>query len=148
MNVRALVVLSGLALAACSQAADEPAPAREPAAAADPHAAFTDLPVDDVAGMVVAKKCVPVDANSADTRAKMGVLPGAVLLSRSDSYDPSELPNDKAAKLVFYCGGKACTAAPTAAKLAVQAGYTDVNVMRAGIKGWVAAGKQVDKPTS
>ncbi|MBI4951651.1 MAG: rhodanese-like domain-containing protein [Myxococcales bacterium] len=146
MQARTLVVFSILALAACdggTKPADQP-----PTQASDAHAAFPDLSVDEVASLVGAKKCTPVDANSKDTRGKHGVVPGAVLLSDSGKYDASELPADKSTKLVFYCGGKACTAAPKAAEVAVKAGYTDVNVMRAGIKGWVDAGQQTDKPAT
>jgi rhodanese-related sulfurtransferase len=147
MKIHALTLLSCLALVGlvgCSK--DAPGNAAE---AADPHAAFTDLSVDDVSRMVADKKCVAVDANSSDTRQKQGVVPGAVLLSSYDKYDVAkELPAAKDTKLVFYCGGKACTAAPNAATLAKNAGYSDVNVMRAGISGLVAAGKPVDKPAS
>lgn len=43
------------------------------------------------------------DANVETTRAKFGVIPGAVLLNSDDNYDLSVLPADKSAKLVFYC---------------------------------------------
>ncbi len=112
---------------------------------ADPHGAFNDLSVDEMQKLVDAKKCVPVDANGDKTRSKYGIVPGAVLLSGAD-FKTSELPEDKKSKLVFYCGGKACAAAPEAAKLAQDAGYKDVNVMRVGIRGWVDAGKKVEKP--
>ena len=59
-----------------------------------------------------------------------------------------ELPGDKAKKLVFYCSGESCNAAPKAAEMAQAAGYQDVNVMRSGIRGWVGAGQKVDKPAS
>lgn len=113
----------------------------------DLHDAFTDLSPDDLQKLVNDKGCVPVDANGSSTREKYGVVPGAVLLSGSD-FKTSELPEDKNAKLVFYCGGKACMAAPKAAKVAKEAGYEDVNVMRVGIRGWVDAGKKVDKPAT
>ena len=86
-----------------------------------------------------------MDANGADTRREMGTLPGAVLLTNYRSFDLSELPADKSTELVFYCGGEACIAAPTAARRAKEAGYTDVKVMSAGISGWVKARKPVDK---
>lgn len=135
-----LAALLSLAGTAC----DKPA---EPTQAADAHAAFTDLSPDEMQKLVDTKTCVPVDANGASTREKYGVVPGAVLLSGAD-FKTDELPADKSSKLVFYCGGQACMAAPKAAKLAKEAGYEDVNVMRAGIRGWVEAGKTVDKPTS
>jgi rhodanese-related sulfurtransferase len=160
MKTRALMLLATLALAACDKPADEPAKAPaerdaqaaadtpEAKPAADPHAVFTDLSPEKVDAMLAQKGCVPVDANGKDTRAKYGTLPVAVLLSDYKSFDTSELPEDKSTKLVFYCGGQACTAAPKAAKVAKDAGYQDVNVMRAGIRGWVDAGHEVDKPTT
>jgi rhodanese-related sulfurtransferase len=90
---------------------------------------------------------VPVDANGEDTRNERGTLPGARLLTSSGRYDPAaELPSDKATQLVFYCGGEQCHASDTAAERARDAGYENVSVMRAGIAGWVEAGRPVDRP--
>lgn len=112
----------------------------------DAHDAFTDLSIEKVSALVASGDCVAVDANSADTRNELGVVPNAILLSNYRTFEVSELPADKAKKLVFYCGSEACSAAPKAAELAQAAGYEDVNVMRAGIRGWVGAGQKVDKP--
>jgi rhodanese-related sulfurtransferase len=85
------------------------------------------------------------DANGASAREKYGVIPGAVLLSSSGDYDvASELPAEKASKVVFYCSSTMCSAAPKAARKAVAAGYADVAVLPVGIKGWVDAGQAVD----
>ena len=82
------------------------------------------------------------DANNEETRKENGVIPGAKLLSSSSNYDVSStLPGDRASKLVFYCGGVKCKAAEGAAKKALIAGYSDVNVLPDGIKGWKTAGK-------
>lgn len=43
------------------------------------------------------------DANVPETRAKFGIIPGAVLLSSDNNYDISILPQGKASELVFYC---------------------------------------------
>ena len=44
------------------------------------------------------------DANNKDTRAKYGVIPGAVLLSNYKKYRVKKvLPADKNTALVFYC---------------------------------------------
>lgn len=43
------------------------------------------------------------DANGAGTRDKYGIIPGATLLDSDDKYPLSVLPQDKHAKLVFYC---------------------------------------------
>jgi hypothetical protein len=65
-----------------------------------------DLTVDEVAAGIEAKTLTAVDCNNERTRKKHGVLPGAIVLQGdTDSYPASELPSDKATKLVFYCGG-------------------------------------------
>lgn len=50
------------------------------------------------------------------------------MLPNSHDYALSELPQSRATKLVFYCGGEKCRASDSAAVRALQAGYTDVNV--------------------
>ena len=63
------------------------------------------------------------DANTAETRVRYGVIPGAILLSHYRDYDvSSELPANRAAKLVFYCHSPMCGAAGDAARAAVAAG--------------------------
>src|SRR5690606_15008326 len=86
---------------------------------------------------------VPVDANGDPLRKKMGVIPGAVLLTDYETFLPSELPADKSRPLVFYCANTHCGASHEAADKARIAGYTDVKVLPDGIAGWVQAGKQV-----
>jgi rhodanese-related sulfurtransferase len=98
--------------------------------------------VPEVARFVEDKSAVIYDANGAETREKYGVVPGAVLLSNHKEYPLSELPPDKSKALVFYCGGTACRASDTAAERASGAGYTNVNVMRDGIRGWASAGQK------
>ncbi len=84
------------------------------------------------------------DANSDDTRRRFGVIPGAVLLSSYRDYDTAtELPADKSDRLVFYCHSEMCGAAGDAARKAVAAGYRNVWVMAAGIKGWADSGRLV-----
>ena len=87
------------------------------------------------------------DANGAKTRSKDGIILGAKLLSSSASYDVAkELPEDPKARLVFYCYNPSCTASHTAARRAIEAGYSDVSVLSDGIIGWKMAGGQVAKP--
>ncbi|MCO4763396.1 MAG: rhodanese-like domain-containing protein [Myxococcales bacterium] len=70
-------------------------------------------------------------------------VPGAVHVSRH-ALTRIELGNDKAAKLVFYCGSPKCRASHKAAKTAGEMGYTNVFVMPLGIKGWEAAGLRTE----
>ncbi len=81
-----------------------------------------------------------VDANSKQTRAKFGVIPGAVLLTSFDAFKSKELPKNKDEKLVFYCANQWCGASKQAAARATMAGYKNVAVLPDGIQGWKKAG--------
>lgn len=102
-----------------------------------------EVTVDEVDTALAKSEWQAVDANGDATRKKMGVLPGAVLLSDSETFAASELPADKAKGLVFYCANTHCGASHEAASKARTAGYKNVKVMPEGIAGWVKAGKKV-----
>lgn len=127
-------VLSLGAGAACSKSTDK---------TAKTESKVPLVSVDELDAKLAAGECVPVDANGEGTRKKMGVVPGAVLLTDSGAFALSELPADKTKSLVFYCGSTSCGASDEAAGRALTAGYTNVKVMREGIAGWVKAGKKV-----
>lgn len=114
-----------------------------PAPSAKAEAPLTSMSVTELEASLARGECVPVDANSDATRKRMGMVPGAVKLSDSDTFAATELPADKAKSLVFYCGGEQCKASHTAARRAIAAGYPNVKIMSAGISGWVDAGKKV-----
>ena len=113
-------------------------------------AEVTELNATQLAAMLGKRiEMILLDANGTDTRTKLGVIPGARLLSNHASYDVAlELPRDRASKLVFYCSTSRCSAAPKAAQRAVNAGYTDVNVLKVGVKGWAEAGYATARPTA
>lgn len=69
-------------------------------------------------------------------------IPGALHLPPLD-YEAHALPDDKDTPLVFYCSNRFCRKAPKAARRAIQMGYTNVQVMSAGINGW----RNADLPT-
>jgi|GEM_PF-940936 len=143
-----VTVASSTDKAAPAQKSGEAAPAP---AAAPAEATFKLVTVDQVDASLAAlkkdkKPFTVFDANGKETRAKQGIIPTAVLLPSSSEYDLALLPKDKASPVVFYCANEKCTASHTAAKRALQAGHSDVAVLGAGIKGWVEAGKAVDKP--
>lgn len=127
-----------IALSAGSQsyAADaETAAAKEP---------FKLIHTDQLAKMIEAKPgSVHIyDVNTADLRSKEGLIPGATPVT--SQLDTKVLPQDKSAKLVFYCANTQCMASHEAAKAAAKAGYKDVNVMSDGILGWKKAGKPTE----
>jgi len=65
-------------------------------------------------------------------------VPGARHLDPA-GFDERDLPPDKDALLVFYCSNVMCRKAPHAARRALTMGYGRVQVMSAGISGWLGA---------
>ncbi|MEO6603068.1 MAG: rhodanese-like domain-containing protein [Polyangiaceae bacterium] len=133
-----------LAVACDSKPAAGQATPAAPAAAAE-QKPVAEVSVSDVQTFVKNKSATVFDANDPDTRKEYGVVPGAVLLS-SEKYPLSTLPASKTDKLVFYCGGTQCRASDKAAMRASSAGYSDVSVMRAGIRGWKDGGLATSPP--
>lgn len=134
-----LFALAITASAACSKSTDKPA--------ATETSKVAELTIAELDGQLAKGDCTPVDANGTETRKKMGVIPGAVLLSDSDTFNASELPADKSRSLVFYCANTHCGASHEAADKAILAGYKNVKVLPEGIAGWVKAGKKVSPST-
>ena len=131
--MRKLVLASLLFLGACPGKSEDRATPAVPT-----------VSVDQVDELIAKHEAQAVDANGVETRKKMGVVPGAILLSDSnDELDPKQLPADKSKGLVFYCANTHCGASHHAAEKAITAGYTHVTVMPDGIAGWVKAGKKV-----
>jgi rhodanese-related sulfurtransferase len=64
-------------------------------------------------------------------------VPGAKNLD--PEYKDGDLPPNKNDLLVFYCSNPLCRKAPNAARRAKKIGYSNAQVMSAGISGWVAA---------
>ncbi len=143
MSRRTAALLASLCLLATLPAAaraGEDCCPKEGEAAAEPAVSTPD----EVKAALADKKVTPVDANGPETRAAFGTLPGALLLGDA-GVTADLLGADKSRALVFYCSSERCSAAPGAAKEAMALGYTEVRVMKAGIKGWVAAGFEVSK---
>ena len=91
----------------------------------------------DLNQLVQGRQVTVVDVNSPQSWAKAHV-PGALNLDPA-AFTDGDLPQDKAASLVFYCSNPLCRKAPTAARRAKKMGYPNVKVMSAGISGWLAA---------
>ena len=147
-----LLLIGAVALFGCTESGDgdasEPTNATKTAEVAKKvekkadKAKVAELTVDQVDGFMAKKSKIAIfDANSESTRKEKGVIPTATLLPSSSQYELSLLPSDKDTKLIFYCGSESCSASDTAAARAAENGYSDVCVLRAGIKGWKAAGK-------
>jgi rhodanese-related sulfurtransferase len=83
------------------------------------------------------KQATAIDVNSPQSWAQARV-PGALNLDPA-GYDEKSLPADKDSLLVFYCSNPLCRKAPNAARRAKDMGYRNVQVMSAGISGWLSA---------
>ena len=91
------VAIATAAIAACSKS--------EKSDQAEVKHDLKEMTVDEVAAGLEAKQLTAVDCNSEKTRKKVGILPGAILIADEEKFTASDLPADKATKLVFYCGG-------------------------------------------
>jgi hypothetical protein len=101
--MRTLLFAAALALAGVSGCAkDKSGAAGEKAEKAGEA---PNLSIDEVEKGLADKSLVAVDCNGDKTRKKLGVLPGAILLADEEAFVASDLPADKATKLVFYCSG-------------------------------------------
>lgn len=87
---------------------------------------------DELKELIGAEQIVLIDARDADSY-NAGHIEGAI------NFGQAELPADKNAVLVFYCGGTKCPAASKAAKQAAEMGYTQVKVFTEGWSGWSAS---------
>ena len=85
--------------------------------------------------MVQEKSAFVIDVNS-DESFKEEHVPGAIHYKTSEAKFATLLPKDKAATIVAYCGGPACTAWKKAAEKACMLGYTNIKHFKEGISGW------------
>jgi rhodanese-related sulfurtransferase len=110
--------------------------------------AVKSVTIPELASLQKEKKATVLDANFDQFRKQNGVIPGAVMLTSFNKYDVAkELPAAKDSKLVFYCANTQCQASHAAAERALEAGYTDVNVLPDGIMGWKKAGQPTASST-
>ena len=98
--MRSVLFGIALSLAAVSGCNSDKASAGASVKAKD---AVPAMSMDDVQKGIDAKQLTAVDCNGDRTRKKLGVLPGAIVVSDEESFAASELPADKTTKLVFYC---------------------------------------------
>ncbi len=92
----------------------------------------------DLQQLVLQRQVTTLDVNSPQSWAAAHV-PGAINIDPVQ-YGADDLPQDKSSALVFYCSNFMCRKAPNAARRAERMGYTNVQVMSAGISGWRSAG--------
>ena len=95
--------------------------------------AYVKKLVDSGSGMII-------DARPKARKFDKGHIPGAVSIPyREFDKHVDKLPQDKAAPLVFYCGGLKCTLSPKSADKARALGYTNVLTYPMGFPAWKTA---------
>jgi rhodanese-related sulfurtransferase len=105
-----------------------------------------DVPVAELMAAIDAKTVTLIDCNSADDYAA-GHLPGAISFVAHKDDLASQLPADKAALVVAYCGGPSCGAHKAGTKAAMALGYTNVKHFSGGLSGWKEANGTLETVT-
>lgn len=148
---KSIMILAALALsvavAACKKEESKSGEKSEPAGSEEQASEeeVAELTVDELAGLIEENAVAVFDSNGDRVREKYGKIPGAELLDDSASFDTSVLPEDKSSKVLFYCANTQCGASHESAERALAAGYEDVAILPAGIKGWKEAGQPTEK---
>lgn len=125
-----------LGTAACASSAPTTSPLETESASGESAPAFTHLAWADVDAAVKAG-AVLVDARGAEGFGK-GHIAGAINVPAGDDAAFAALPADKATRLIFYCGGPACSASTHAAEKAKALGYTNIAEYKGGYPEWSA----------
>lgn len=139
MLIQLMFVLSTIALAGCdSELCSVPS-------ATDKTSIKIVTPAEVAAMTGTQRKPLIVDANPREVFDE-GHVPGARWMATGNVRDVlPALPADRGTLVVFYCYSEACGASHAAAKQAIDAGWTNVARMSAGISGWKAAGLPVER---
>jgi rhodanese-related sulfurtransferase len=104
---------------------------------------FPDISIADVKKAITEKKATLIDVNGSDSW-KAGHVPTAIDFDAAGDKLAAQLPQDKGALVIAYCGGPSCGAYKAAANKAKELGYTNVKHMAAGISGWKSAGEKTE----
>jgi rhodanese-related sulfurtransferase len=113
-------------------------------AAAVNAAEYPDISISDLNKAISEKKVTVIDVNGSASY-KKGHIPGAIDFASSQDNLASQLPSDKDALIVAYCGGPSCSAYTKAANKAKELGYTNVKHLSAGISGWKKEGQKLEQ---
>lgn len=105
---------------------------------------YPDISINELKTAIAEKKVTVIDVNGSASYAK-GHVPTAIDFAASKDDLAKQLPSDKGALVVAYCGGPTCSAYKKAANAAKELGYTNVKHLSAGISGWLQAGETTEK---
>ena len=108
---------------------------------------FDDIPHKELVAAVSAGKVVLLDCNNTLTYNK-NHIPGALNFGKVKNDLAKNLPADKGALIVAYCGDPDCSAYKGGANAALDLGYTNVKCYSLGIKGWLESKEKVEGAAS
>ena len=104
---------------------------------------FPDIGHDELKQAMKEKKVTLIDVNGSESY-KKAHIPGAIDFEASEAKLAANLPQDKEALVVAYCGNERCKAYQQAAVKAKELGYTNVKHYSKGIAGWKSAGEKTE----
>ncbi len=104
---------------------------------------FPDIGHDELKQAMKEKKVTLIDVNGSESY-KAGHIPGAIDFEANEDKLAANLPKDKDALVVAYCGNERCKAYQRAAIKAKEMGYTNVKHYSKGIAGWKSAGEKTE----
>ncbi|MBW8890108.1 MAG: hypothetical protein JF616_20325 [Fibrobacteres bacterium] len=100
---------------------------------------FPEIQQADLVKALHDKTVFVVDANGNESYASAHI-PGAASFDKATGRFSRDLPADKGALIVAYCGGPGCEAWCGAADKLESMGYKNIRHYKGGIKGWKEAG--------
>jgi rhodanese-related sulfurtransferase len=132
-----LALAAALGFGCATTAAPPAAPAAE--AAFEPFHAIVDAAfVKQQIQIPMPENVMLIDSRPRRPKYDEGHIPMAVSIPDSQFEKLSaQLPADKNALLIFYCGGLACPLSHKSARKAEALGYTNVKVFAEGLPGWL-----------
>jgi rhodanese-related sulfurtransferase len=102
------------------------------------------ISVAELAAMIDAGNFpVILDVRSAATRARDGIIPGALPAHPQDSHT-GLMDFDRDAEIVVYCACPNEASAATAAQHLRKAGFRKIRPLLGGVDAWVAAGRALN----
>jgi rhodanese-related sulfurtransferase len=111
--------------------------------------AFAQFPVvsaDDLKVWMRGKQKVVLIDSRLPEEYQQAHLPGAISIpAERMKVEAKKLPKDKTTPLIFYCRGAGCTLSQTAARAAMEMGYTYLMIYQAGMPDWLLRGNPVQK---
>ena len=102
-----------------------------------------DITMNELENRIEAGTVTLLDVNGTSTY-KKGHIPGAIDFESQKAMLAAQLPEDKDALIVAYCGGPKCSAYKRGVKAAKELGYTNIKHFSEGLSGWKAAEKEVE----